>query len=92
MMLNTDEDPRPSVLIVDDDEAVRGFAEETGINYPSLIVQAEGVGLAKRYGNGVGVLPYTVIIDRNGEISNTITGELSKKRAKELLKEHGIKL
>ena len=35
---------------------------------------------------------YTVIINRNGEISNTITGELSKERAKELLEERGITL
>jgi len=79
-------------LAVDNEDDVREYAEDMGINYPSLIVEGEGVGLAKRYGNGVGVLPYTVIIERDGEISNTFLGELSKKRAKELLEERGIKL
>ena len=79
-------------IAVDEEVAVREYAREMGMNYPTMAVQAEGVGLAKRYGNGVGVLPYTVIINRDGEISNTITGELSKKRAKELLEERGIKL
>lgn len=79
-------------IAVDDEDAVREFAETMGINYPSLVVQAEGVGLAKRYGNGIGALPYTVIINRDGEISNTFRGELSKIRAKELLEERGFTL
>jgi len=79
-------------LALDNENDVIEYAKEIGMNYPSLIVENEGVGLAKRYGNGVGVLPYTVIIDRDGKISNTFLGELSKKRAKELLEERGIKL
>ena len=79
-------------VAVDDEEAVREYVEKVGMNYPSLVVQDEGVMLAKRYGNGIGALPYTVIINRDGEISNTIRGELSKIRAEELLEEHGIQL
>jgi thiol-disulfide isomerase/thioredoxin len=79
-------------IAIDEEQAVREYAEEMGMNYPIMAVQSEGVGLAKRYGNGIGILPYTVIINRDGEISNTITGELSKKRAKELLEAQGINL
>ena len=79
-------------IAIDEEDKVREFAEEVGMNYPSLIAQGDGVGLASRYGNGAGLLPYTVIIDRDGEISYTITGELSMKRAKELLDERGIQL
>jgi len=79
-------------IAIDEEDLVREFAEEVGMNYPSLVVQGEGVGLAGRYGNASGLLPYTVIIDRDGEISYTITGELSMKRAKELLEERGIQL
>ena len=77
-------------IAVDDEQAVREYVTEIGMNYPAMVVESEGVGLAKRYGNGIGALPYTVIIKRDGEISNTIMGELSKIRAKELLEEHGI--
>ncbi len=77
-------------IAVDEEQAVREYATEIGMNYPTMVVESEGVELAKRYGNGIGALPYTVIINRNGEISNTIMGELSKKRTKELLEEHGI--
>ncbi len=79
-------------IAIDDEQAVTDYAEKMGMNYPSLVVQADGVGLAKRYGNGIGILPYTVVINRSGEISHTITGELSNIRAKELLEEHGIQL
>jgi thiol-disulfide isomerase/thioredoxin len=79
-------------IALDNEEAVQQYANETGMNYPTMVVEVEGIALAKRYGNEMGALPYTAIINRNGEISDTITGELSKKRAKELLKEHGIKL
>ena len=80
------------LLAIDEEEAVREYVEEVGMNYPSLVVQADGIGLAKRYGNGIGALPYTVIINRDGEISDTFRGELSKIRAKELLEERGINL
>ena len=77
---------------IDDDEAVMEYAKQMGINYPLLMTQTEGVGLAKRYGNGIGALPYTVVINRDGDVTHTIRGELSKKRAEEILDELGIKL
>lgn len=79
-------------LAIDDEEAVRQYVEKIGMNYPSLVVEGDGVMLAKRYGNGIGALPYSVIINREGEISDTIRGELSKIHAKKLLKERGIQL
>jgi len=79
-------------IAIDDEDAVREYVNEIGMNYPSLVVQDDGVMLAKRYGNDIGALPYSVIINRDGEISYTIKGELSKIRAKELLEERGINL
>ena len=79
-------------IAIDDEDKVREYVKKVGMNYPSLVVQDEGVMLAKRYGNGIGALPYTVIINRDGEISHTIRGELSKIRAKELMEERGIQL
>jgi len=79
-------------VAIDNEHAVAEFADNMGINYPSLIVEADGISLAKRYGNTVGALPYTVIINRDGEISDTIVGELSKIDAKKILEKHDIKL
>jgi len=79
-------------IAIDDEDAVREYVKKIGMNYPSLVVQDEGVMLARRYGNDIGALPYSVIINPDGEISYTIKGELSKIRAKELLAERGIQL
>ena len=79
-------------IALDDDESVRKYAKMMSINYPTLLAEIDGVGLAKRYGNGIGALPYTVIINRNGEISQTIRGELSKKHALDILDKHDIHL
>ena len=77
---------------IDNTEAVMEYAKKMGVNYPLLLVENEGIGLARRYGNGIGILPYTVIINREGEVIYTIAGELSKNRAKEILSESGINL
>lgn len=79
-------------IAIDNKEAVQQYAKETGMNYPTMLVEMEGIELAKRYGNDIGGLPYTAVINRKGEITNTFTGELSKKDAKKILKEHDIKL
>ena len=79
-------------VAIDEHEAVSEYAKQIGINYPLLMAQNEGVGLAKRYGNGIGILPYTVVINREGEVVYTITGELRMKRAKEILDELDINL
>ena len=79
-------------LAIDDEDAVAEFVEEIGMNYPTMVVQQAGIELASRYGNINGVLPYSVLIDRDGTIVHTITGELSKARAKDLLADYDIQL
>ena len=78
-------------IAIDNEEAVREFAKETNFNYPIIAAELDGVGLSSRYGNHIGGLPYSVIINRKGEISDTIMGELSKIRAEQLLNDLGLK-
>lgn len=59
-------------------EEVRGFLEEYNVNYPSLVGGDEVIEAAKRLGNDIGALPYTVIVDSSGEIVFTRRGPLSK--------------
>ena len=77
-------------IAVDNDEAVRDYVNEVKINYPIMVSEFEATELASRYGNRIGALPYSVIINREGEISDKITGELSKIKAEKLLKGLGI--
>lgn len=79
-------------VAMDNEPAVNAYGLEMNINYPLMAGEQETIELAKRYGNAIGALPYTVIISQNGEISSTFAGEMSKKRAIDLLKTAGLKL
>ncbi|MCG6939431.1 MAG: TlpA family protein disulfide reductase [Gammaproteobacteria bacterium] len=79
-------------IAIDNKESVKEYIKESGMNYPTMLVEVEGIDLAKRYGNDIGGLPYTAVINRKGEISSTFTGELNKKHAEKILKAHGINL
>jgi peroxiredoxin len=45
------------------------FAREHGMNYPLLAGELPVVRIAEDYGNDIGALPYTVVIDRQGRIA-----------------------
>jgi peroxiredoxin len=49
-------------------EEVQNFAIEFGMNYPILVGEQAVIGVAGDFGNRVGLLPYTVVIDRNRRI------------------------
>jgi peroxiredoxin len=79
-------------VAVDNEDAVRKFATANKVNYPLLPGESEAVELADKYGNRIGGLPYSVLIDKNGNISDTITGELDKTHLKSLLKQLGLRV
>ncbi len=66
-------------------EEIRDFIEEFSVNYPSLVGSEEVIQIAKKLGNDIGALPYTVIIDRNGVISFTRRGPLEKTEAETVI-------
>ena len=78
-------------VAVDDEKIVREFSTKMKMNYPIIAGEFEAIGLSSRYGNHSGGLPYSVFINREGEISDKITGELDKIRAEKILKRLGIK-
>lgn len=67
-------------IALDDQQAVKGFVSDLGLSIPyPLLVEGEAAGIevAKRYGNLSGVLPFTVVVGRNGKIAFAQLGELS---------------
>jgi peroxiredoxin len=76
-------------IAVDNEEAVREFTEKSGINYPVMASEMAGE-LSSLYGNQIGGLPFTAVINRNGEITGTITGVLDIPKAEEILSALGI--
>jgi peroxiredoxin len=77
-------------IAVDNEEDVRKFADDMGMNYPVMAGESEAIGLSQKYGNSIGGLPFSAIIDKNGKVTHTITGELSKERLISILKQLGL--
>lgn len=67
-------------IAIDSADKVQEFARQFGINYPVLIAGWEGVELIKKLGNSSGVLPYTLLFDRQGERQWTHIGELTEEQ------------
>lgn len=73
-------------IAIDTKQNARDFVDPMGINYPILVGDKDGIALSKAYGNRMGVLPYTVIVDRNGKIIETHRNELSFEDAEAMIK------
>ncbi|MBI3147012.1 MAG: TlpA family protein disulfide reductase [Betaproteobacteria bacterium] len=63
-------------IAIDQAEAVRGYVAEFGVNYPILIGGFTAVDIARAAGNQYGVLPFTVVIDRQGGIAEAHLGRV----------------
>ena len=73
-------------IALDEKEAVIDFTDPMGVNYPILMAEQEGIVLSKAYGNRLGVLPYTVIIDRKGNIIHRQRTELTFEQVEGMIK------
>ncbi len=73
-------------IALDDKEPVAEFASSTKINFPILLGGENGIALAKQLGNLVQAVPYTIIVNRKGQIIHTNPGELSKERLLDIVK------
>lgn len=69
-------------IAVDQKDKVATYAQKTGINYPVLLGEAEAIDLSRKAGNRLGALPYTLIIDRQGQVVATELGGLTQAKLK----------
>ncbi|MCW8901428.1 MAG: TlpA family protein disulfide reductase [Gammaproteobacteria bacterium] len=73
-------------IALDEKQAVIDFTDPMGVNYPVLMAEQEGIALSKAYGNRLGVLPFSVIIDRKGNIIHRQRTELSFEQVETMIK------
>lgn len=72
-------------IAIDQPDKVAAFAREFGINYPLLIGGADTLELLRQAGNRMAVLPYTVVIDRKGNVVSREPGGLKEARLEGLI-------
>jgi peroxiredoxin len=65
-------------IAVDSAAKAREAATELGVNYPVLIAGMETIDLTRRLGNRAGALPFTLVLDRNGNLIASHLGILTE--------------
>jgi thiol-disulfide isomerase/thioredoxin len=73
-------------IAMDEASKVEQFNKEIGVNYPVLLGGIEAMELAEAAGNRYAVLPFTVILNRKGEIASTHVGRISRDKLEPILK------
>lgn len=61
-------------VAIDQAEKVRPYAAEMGMNFPILIGSVDAIELTRTLGNRAGVLPFTIMLARDGRIVGTEVG------------------
>lgn len=65
-------------IAIDELALVKDFLLSSPMNYPIFIADNESMELGTELGNDKGVLPYTVIINADGNVIDTFFGRISK--------------
>ncbi len=74
-------------LAVDSPSNVREFAEARPVSYPLLITGGSGTELAKKLGNAIDALPYTVLIDEKGRVIKQKAGRIREEELRSWISE-----
>jgi thiol-disulfide isomerase/thioredoxin len=72
-------------IAADNQAKVQQFTREIKLNYPALIGGFEAIDLSKTFGNRLMVLPFTVVVARNGTIAHTQIGPLKSDRLQQVI-------
>jgi len=72
-------------IAAEDVAKISEFIKETQVSYPLLAGDMEAMNLGNALGNNKGVLPYTVILDRNGNVAKTFFGQVNHGMLEEAL-------
>ena len=63
-------------LAIDTQANVQRFLQKIPVSYPLLLTGTQGIPLMRELGNKTGVLPFTLLFDRDGRLAHSSLGEL----------------
>lgn len=75
-------------IALDDVQSVRDFVDELGISYPILVGATDVMETNRAYGNVAGMLPFSVLVDKDGIIRWQYAGEIQRNTITTILNEH----
>lgn len=77
--LHREIEPRGGTVVgigVDSESNIAEFARKSPYPYPLLVSGMEGIELARAFGNRIGALPFTVLIDRRARVVDRTMGRV----------------
>lgn len=72
-------------IAIEEQQPVAEYLEHTKLNYPILVAGDAGSSLSRQLGNIIGAVPFTVIVNPQGQIIHRHPGELSKNTLLQLI-------
>jgi peroxiredoxin len=66
-------------------QEISDFIQNNNMNYPVLAGEIEVISVAQAYGNQLGALPYTAILNRNGVIMYTKHGAVTREEVEAII-------
>ena len=75
-------------IALDDVQDAREFAQVYGITYPILLGAADVMDTSVAYGNTQGILPFSVLVDRDGIVRWQYAGEIKPPQIARRLDQH----
>mgnify|MGYP003536353024 CR=1 FL=1 len=74
------------LIAVDQSDRVASFSRDFGINYPVVVGDLDAFALAEAMGNPQGSLPFTVILNRSGEMVYSHLGRIKIDEIEKIIK------
>lgn len=72
-------------IALEDQKTVADYHAKMNINYPILIGEFSGAQIARSWGNTLNTVPFTVVINPQGEMVHRQMGEFSKQQVLKLI-------
>lgn len=72
-------------IAIDEPDAVRQFQASLPMAYPTLLAPEQGIALMEKLGNHFGVLPYSIVFDRQGQSIHYHPGAITYQQAEALV-------
>lgn len=74
-------------IAIDDADKVRAFARRTPMAYPLLLGGADSARITAGLGNAAMAMPFSLVLDRDGQLRTAVLGRLDEDALRRLLDE-----
>ncbi|MBT8115653.1 MAG: TlpA family protein disulfide reductase [Arenicella sp.] len=75
-------------IAIDSPDKTREMLDSMGITYPILYAETTGMQLMENTGNPQGLLPYSLLLDRNGLVLDQVLGRINEQQIIEWVERH----